>query len=193
MAALPRSFFRRGTRSPVTPPAAADRLGSWGAKTWRCGRCLATVRSLCPTCDSREAVDRLRAVRPPRGLQGGAPHGTARGCQADRSAADARQLPAGALGQHPRSVQGGVRGARRIVASNPSAGKGAKAQKIGLERQARAAGPAACRMACRCGRAGRSRSPRRTQGARAKITVEGASLPPVPFVPRPGAGGRTRA
>jgi hypothetical protein len=37
------------------------------------------------------------------------PHGTARRRQADRSAADARQLPKGVLGQHPRSVQSGIR------------------------------------------------------------------------------------
>ena len=51
-----------------------------------------------------DAVDRLRAVRPSRDLQRGAAHGTARRRQADRSAADARQLPEGALGQHPRPV-----------------------------------------------------------------------------------------
>jgi hypothetical protein len=41
-------------------------------------------------------------------LQTGAPHGTARRSEADRSASDARQLPEGALRQHPRSVQGGL-------------------------------------------------------------------------------------
>jgi hypothetical protein len=96
-------------------------------------RCAHSVRRA-----TADAVDRLLAVRPPRGLQGGAPHGTARGRQANRSAADARQLPEGALGQHPRSVQGGVRGAGRIVPSNPSAGKGAKAKdwpgKAGADR-----------------------------------------------------------
>ena len=32
IAALPRIFFRRGARSSATPPAAADRLGSWGGQ-----------------------------------------------------------------------------------------------------------------------------------------------------------------
>ena len=49
---------------------------------------------------------------------------------------DAHQLRESALRQHPRSVQGSIRRAGLIV-PNPSAGKGAKAQKIGLERQAR--------------------------------------------------------
>jgi hypothetical protein len=42
-------------------------------------------------------------------------HGTAWRRRADRSASDARQLPEGARGQHPRSVQGGVRRAGPIV------------------------------------------------------------------------------
>jgi hypothetical protein len=61
-------------------------------------------------------VDHLRAVWPSRDLRCGAPHGTARRRQDDRPAADARQLPEGALGQHPRSVQCGVRAAAAVRA-----------------------------------------------------------------------------
>ena len=50
---------------------------------------------------------RLRTVRPSR-LRRGEAHGTARQREADRSAADARQLAEGAFGQHPRSLQSGV-------------------------------------------------------------------------------------
>lgn len=40
----------------------------------------------------------------------------------DRSAADARRLPEGALGQHPRSVRGGTRKAFISLPDWPSAG-----------------------------------------------------------------------
>ena len=51
-----------------------------------------------------DPVDRVRTVRHVRGLQRGALHGAARRCQAARTAADAHQLPEGALGQHSRPL-----------------------------------------------------------------------------------------
>jgi len=55
-----------------------------------------------------------RALRSARALQRGEAHGTVRRREADRSACDARRLPEGALGQHPRQVQGGVRAAAAV-------------------------------------------------------------------------------
>ena len=76
--------------------------------------CLATARSPCPTFVTRRyrsSASRAAVTK----LQCGAPPGTARRRQDDRPAADARQLPEGALGQYPRSVQGGIRKAGLIV------------------------------------------------------------------------------
>ena len=97
-----------------------------------------------------------------------------------RSASDPRQLPECALGQHPRSVQGGVRRAGRIVLSNPSSGKGGKSQKIGRTKQAR---PLVHRISMARRRAVRDAS------ACGFPQVRHAFMPPV-SLHKKGAGGR---
>ena len=131
-------------------------------------------------CPRVEPVDRLLVLRPVRVPQRGVAHGAIRRREADRSPAEARRLPEGALGRHPRPVQGSVFGARdvkrrtarlsheRLSAVGPGRAMAPSVSALGSARPAPASYPArrAVRPQAPSGRGAKSRRQRGGSQAR---------------------------